>query len=132
MNPREVDWEYVKGDCESRNISMDNINKNKSYTWIIDAWAGACLYYALKTGGVFNLIVRTWHGSEHEARIAGIFAGVLTFFVFIIGFILSYLFRRYFDKHYPKTWLRIIVFILLPIVYLLFMVLIAATIRKII
>ena len=114
----------------SKNILMDNTKNHKSYAWLIDAWAGACLYKAFKFGGVFD--VRIWHGSENEARSAGIFAGVLTFFVFIIGFILSYLFRRYFDKHYPKTWLRIIVFILLPIVYLLFMVLIAATIRKII
>lgn len=110
---------------------MDNTNNNKSYAWLIDVWAGACLYNAFKIGGVFDLIVRIWHGSEQDARSAGIFAGVLTFFVFISGFILSYLFRRYFDKHYPKTRLRIIVFISLPIVYLLFMVLIAATIRKI-
>ena len=110
---------------------MDNAHKNKSYAWLIDVWAGACLYEAFKFGGVFDLIVKIWHGSEHEARIAGIVAGVSTFFLFIIGFILSYLIRRYFDKHYPRTWLRLSVFISLPIVYLLFMMFIAATIRTI-
>jgi len=109
---------------------MNNIKSNKSYAWIIDAWAGACLYYALKYGGVYNLIVKIWHGGEHEARIGGIIAGILTFVIFLIGFALSYLIRRVFDEHYPGTWLRRIVLISLPFLYLLLMLSIAATIKN--
>jgi len=86
----------------------------------------------VKIRGVYNLIVKIWHGGEHEARIGGFIAGILTFIIFIIGFALSYLIRRVFDKHYSGTWIRRIALILLPFLYLFLMVFIAATIRKVI
>jgi quinol-cytochrome oxidoreductase complex cytochrome b subunit len=79
--------------------------KNKNYAWLIDVWAGACFYNALKLIGVFNNIT-ICRGHENENLLSSIFVGVFAAFVFFVGFIISHYLRRKIYNHCSSNWLK--------------------------